>query len=190
MVLRRFTRPLTLAAAFLFLIAGTALAAKTYPDRRGDVHGGAGPDISSVFISNTASLITFEVRFVSSPPLRANAAQKWVDMLLVGLDVPPLGPPPTTPGGEWPGVNYAAGLHGPSKSGQLVRLQKGRSTVVSRFRVVTTKRTVKFSISRRALGGPAWFAFSVAAARETETATTGGGFDVLPQRGTSRYVLN
>ena len=171
-------------------ICGVALAAKNYPDKVGDVKGGGGPDIASVTVSNTASTLTFRVRFVSAPPLRVNTREKWVDMVLIGVDVPPLGPRPSIPGGEWPGVDFALGTHGPWGTGMLVRLGEKRSGPPVRIKMVTSGRTLSFTVPRRALGNPRWLTFNVAAAREGESETTGGGLDVAPQRGTFRYVLS
>jgi hypothetical protein len=113
-------------------------------------------------------------------------------MLLVGIDVAPLGRPPI-PGGEWHGANFAAGLHGPAKTGLLVRLDKGSSgVVVACFSVVTRAATVTFSLPRRALGIPPWFGFQIAAAREwndEREAPSGATPDVAPSRGTFRYDL-
>lgn len=177
---------LLLPAAF----CGVALAATAYPDPIGDVQGGAGPDVVAVTISNTASHLTFHVRFAGGPPLRLNAREKWVDMLLIGIDVPPLGPPPSTPGGEWRGADFALGAHGPAGTGLLVRLGEKRSAAPLRFEIVTHGRTLSFSIPRRALGSPRWFRFNVAAAREGESRARDGGFDVAPGHGTFRYRLS
>ena len=57
------------------------------------------------------------------------------------------------------------------------------------FKIVTRGSTVTFSITRRALGSPPWFTFSVAAAREGQE-STGGGIDLAPARGTFRYALS
>ena len=108
-------------------------------------------------------------------------------MLLIGIDVPPIGPRPVTPGGEWPGANFALGTHGPSKTGQLVRLGNrlvGSSRRVATFRIVTSGATITFSIPRSSLGSPGWFTFTIATARETE-ATSSGGIDFAPARGPS-----
>ena len=188
MVLRRIPL-LGVLLLLLLAVCGVALAAKTFTDPVGDVRGGAGPDVVAVTLSNTASTLTFRVRFASAPPLRLSTRGKWVDMLLIGIDVPPLGPPPTRPGGEWRGADFALGTHGPSKTGLLVRLGKNRSARPIRFRIVTRGRTLSFSIPRRALGSPRWFAFNVAAAREGESEASGGGFDVAPGHGTFRYRL-
>jgi hypothetical protein len=178
--------------AVLFLISGAAFAAKSYPDRVGEVKSGAGPDIVSVTVSNTKTKVTFSVRFVKAPPLRVNQGEGWIDMLLTGIDVPPLGPRPV-PGGEWLGANFAAGTHGPSRSGQMVRLGQGvpaNSRRVATFGVVTIGSTLTFSIPRRALGNPAWFTFEIAAARELEVEeATGPPPDFAPARGTFRYTL-
>jgi hypothetical protein len=178
--------------AALAIVCGVAPAAQNYPDRVGDVAAGSGPDIVSMRLSNTKTAITFRVRFAHTPPLRVSARQKWVDMLLVGIDVPPVGPRPVAPGGEWPGANFALGTHGPSKTGRVVRLGHGipaSARQVATFKIVTTGATLTFSIPRRVLGRPTWFTFSAAAAREMEE-TSGGGIDMAPARGTYRYTLS
>lgn len=175
--------------AVLVLTCGVAVAARSYPDRVGDVKAGTGPDIASVAVSNTTTQITFSVSFAKAPPLRVSTREGWVEMLLVGIDVPPLGPRPTIPGGEWRGANFALGTHGPSKTGQLVRLEQGKSRLVARFRIATHGPTLTFSIPRRALGNPAWFTFVVAAAREMAHEEQGGGADFTPASGTHRYAL-
>lgn len=185
----RFVLAGAVVTAVALLVVGAALATSRYPDRVGDVARGSGPDIVSLTVSNTAERITFRIRFAETPPLRVNARDKWVDMLLLGVDVPPFGPRPVSPGGEWPGADFALGAHGPSATGQLVRLRaKARSPWV-RFRVVTVGSTVMFSIPRASLGDPARFTFSVAAAREAESESTGTGIDLAPDRGTFFYRL-
>ena len=181
---------LSVLLLLLGVICGVALAAKTYTDPIGDVKGGAGPDVAAVTVSNTASTLTFRVRFASAPPLRLSVRQKWVEMLLIGIDVPPLGPPPATSGGDWRGADFALGTHGPSKTGQLVRIGKKRAAPPIRFKVSARGPTLSFSIPCRALGSPHWFTFNVAAAREGENQATGGGFDVAPGQGTFRYRLS
>ena len=175
--------------AVLSVICGAALAAKSYPDRIGDVKGGTGPDIASVTVANTKTKVTFRVRFAKAPPLRVNEREGWIDMLLIGIDVPPLGPRPIVPGGEWRGANFAMGAHGPSKTGLLVRLGKGESRQATRFTIVTSGSTLTFSIQRRTLGNPVWFTFQVAAAREMANEEKGGVADFAPARGTFRYIL-
>ena len=189
-------RPDAMSAVFLgavvFLGCGVAVAATDYPDRVSDVRPEAAPDIASVRVSNTATTVTFSVRFVKAPPLRFSRSAGWVDMLLVGIDVPPLGPPPVAPGGEWAGADFAIGTHGPSRTGRMVRLGQNipaKSRQVASMVIVTRRSTLTFSIPRRALGTPMWFRFSVAAARENEGDETGGAVDIAPAHGTYRYVL-
>jgi len=189
-------RPDAMSAVFLgavvFLGCGVAVAATDYPDRVSDVRPESAPDIASVRVSNTATTVTFSVRFVKAPPLRFSRSGGWVDMLLVGIDVPPLGPPPVAPGGEWAGADFAIGTHGPSRTGRMVRLGQNipaKSRQVASMVIVTRRSTLTFSIPRRALGTPMWFRFSVAAARENEGDETGGAVDIAPAHGTYRYVL-
>lgn len=186
-VLRRILLPSVLLLVLPAAVCGAAQAAKTYPDPAGDVKDGGGPDVVAVTLSNTASTLSFHVRFASAPPLRLSTHERWVDMLLIGIDAPPLGPPPSTPGGEWPGAEYALGTHGPSETGQLVRLGEKHAAPPRRFKVVTHGRTLSLSIPRRALGSPRWFTFNIAAAREGDNRGTSGGYDVAPGHGTFRY---
>ena len=177
--------------AVLFLTSGVAFGAKSYSDRVGDVKGGTGPDIASMTVSHTHTKVTFVVRFAKAPPLRVSERDGWVDMLLIGIDVPPLGLRPI-PGGDWRGANFALGTHGPSQTGLMVRLGQGipvESRQVARFKILTSGATLTFSIPRRALGNPAWFTFQVAAARELANEEQGGGADFAPARGTFRYSL-
>ena len=98
-------------------------------------------------------------------------------MLLLGIDALPLGPVPVAPGGEWRGADLAAGTHGPSMTGVVVRLPKtpgGRSRQLARFPIVTIGSTLTFSIPRSLLGGARWFTFTVAAARESAEETGDG----------------
>jgi hypothetical protein len=178
--------------AVVLLTCGAAFAAKSYSDRAGDVEGGSGPDIVSLKVSNTRTNVTFVVRFAKAPPLRVSAREGWVDMLLIGVDVPPLGPRPITPGGEWRGANFALGTHGPSRTGRMVRLTgtiPAESRRVATFGIVVSGSTLTFSIPRRALGNPGWFTFMTAAARELADEGRGGGADFAPARGTFRYAL-
>ena len=100
MVLRMFVLPGVALFSALLPVCGVAFATTSYPDRVGDVRGGAGPDIASVTVANTKTKVTFRARFSQAPPLRFSAAKGWVDMLLIGVDVPPLGPRPLIPGGR------------------------------------------------------------------------------------------
>jgi hypothetical protein len=188
---RRATVLGALLLAALSVFVATALAAKKYPDAIRDVKGGR-PDVASLRVSNSKTKVTFVLRFATAPPLRVSARGGWVDMLLVAIDVPPLGPMPVEPGGEWRGADLAAGTHGPSGTGVVVRLPKtpgGQSRQLARVPIVTTGSTLTFSIPRAALGGARWFTFTVAAARESAEESGVAAFDVVPARGTLRYVL-
>ena len=187
--LRRYPLLGVSVLAVLLLGCGATSAVKTYPDRAGDVTGGTGPDVTSVTVSSTETKFTFGIRFATAPPLRANHSEGWVDMLLIGVDVPPLGPRPI-PGGVWLGANLALGTHGTSTTGLIVRLGQNvsaESRQVARFKIVTHGSTLTFSIPRSALGNPAWFTFQVAAAREMANEGLGGGADFAPVDSTFRY---
>jgi hypothetical protein len=179
---------LAASIAVALLVCGIALAAKTYPDRLGDVKGGSGPDIASITVSNTPTMITFRVRFARTPPLRVSTQGRWVDMLLIGIDVPPIGPLPVS-GVAWRGANYALGTHGPSTTGRLADLTKTPSRRPTSFKVVTRGATVTLAIPRRVVGNPSRFTFQVAAGREYVQGATGGGGDLAPAYGTFRFAL-
>lgn len=168
------------------ILSGSALAAVGYPDKVGDVKGGAGPDLAAVTVSHTKTHVTFRFRFTTAPPLRASTSQGWVDMLLVGIDVPPLRTWPRVDG-EWLNVDFAAGTHGPSGTGVLSDVAKRK--VAARFPVAISGSTVSFSIPRRALRDPGRFTFRVAVARELAEGEAGGGVDYAPASGAFRYTL-
>lgn len=163
-------------------------------DRAGDGAAATGPNILAVGVKRNDETITFRVRFATAPPLEANEQEGWVDMLLIGIDVPPSGPPPTTPGGEWRGADYALGAHGPSVSGMLVRLPAGASEenkvageVTADIPIETDGATLSLSVPRDKLRDPETFALSIAAAREWNKAggePPGARPDVAPDRGT------
>lgn len=190
MAARRSFFPGVLVLVASLAVSAAAPAATGYRDRVGDVKGGTGPDIAAVTLSSTASTITFRIRFATEPPLRIGTRDRWTDMLLIGIDVPPFGPKPVSPGGEWAGADFWLGCHGPAKTGKLVHLEAGRSGPVTTFAIGTRGRTLSFSIPRRALGSPTRIAFAVAAARETANGAAGGSVDVAPERGTYRYALS
>lgn len=182
-------RPQFMLGAAVLAVLVAACGGSSWPANFADPVGDVdrGPDLTSVRVSNTDSEITFAVRFATEPPLRFDEAEGRVDMLLIGIDVPPLGPEPVAPGGEWPGVDFALGAHGPSTDGMLVRRGVRKAT---RFAIRTSGSTLTFSVPRSALGDPEWFTFSAAAARESnDEAGDGGGFDVVPGQGTLRYTL-
>lgn len=171
-------------AAILSVAAGCGGgSASTYRDRVGDVKGADGPDIASVTVSDTATSVRFRVRFAAAPPLAASTSEEWVDMLLIGIDVPPLGPAPAPSG--WRGADYFVGLHGAQTA---VRLAKLGSPGLDVLPAAVDGDTLSFSIPRSALGSPEWFEFSVAAGRETEREGEGSE-DYAPGDGTFRYRL-
>jgi hypothetical protein len=179
--------------AALSVVCGVALAARGYSDRTGDVQGGAGPDIAKVTVSNTKTKVTFGVRFTSASPFGFSESEGWVDMLILGVDTPPLGKQPV-PGQAWLGANFVLVTHGGMDTGVMQRVvQEGSRPPrqLATFKIVTRGSTLTFSVPRRALGKKtAWFAFYVAAGRETMQEGQGGGADYAPARGSFRYVLS
>ena len=188
-------RPVVLAGvvAILFLlVCGAAFAAKTYRDPAGDAK--LSPDMTSVKVSNTATKVMFRVSFTKAPPLRLSRPKGWVDMLFIGIDVPPLGPKPTSDG-EWRGMDFIGGFHGPDKVGVLMRTSEGsdEENVVARFKVVTRGAALTFSIPRRAIGSPKWFTFNIVTAREwsnEDAEPAGAKADYAPNRGSFRYQFS
>lgn len=173
----------------------------TFADPAGDIAGGGGPDLVAISVSRTPSDVVFGIRFADAPPLRTSRSEGWSDMLLVSIDVPPAGPPPTPAG--WIGVDYVAGLHGSQPSVSFRRMRgssddaappgatAGEATAapgpVERLPATVDGATLRFAIPRRMLGDPASFAFTVVTGREGGAAA--GANDVAPATGTFDYAL-
>jgi hypothetical protein len=181
-----FTTLVLLAASGCGAGGGTE---RSLDDAAGDVPAATGPDVVGVAVERDDDTITFRVRFATAPPLDLSDQDGWVDMLLVGIDVPPLGAAPVSPGGEWRGADFACGTHGPSASGLLVRLAEGGAAPTKRatIPIETDGATLSLSIPRSELGDPEKFAVSIAAAREWNEPgdePTGARFDIAPDSGT------
>ena len=168
---------------------------RSLEDPAGDVAAATGPDVVAVTVERDDETIRFNVRFADVPPLGVSEEEDegWVDMLLIGIDLPPLGPPPTVPGGEWRGVDYALGTHGPSETGALVRLTPGaaeneaRSERQADVPLETDGATLSLLVPREALGDPETLVLSIAAAREWNDAAdepAGVTPDIVPDTGT------
>jgi hypothetical protein len=173
--------------------SGNAGGEWTLDDAAGDVAAAAGPDIVAVTVERDDETIVFQGRFAEEPPLKISAEDGWIDMILIGTDVPPIGPSPATPGGEWPGLDYALGTHGPSATGMLVRLTaaaEGDAATSERredIAIETDGTTLSFPVPRDELGDPATLAISIAAARESNDPAAepeGAEPDVAPDTGT------
>jgi hypothetical protein len=144
-----------------------------------------------VTVERDDTTITFRVEFADAPPLAVSEEEGWIDMILVGVDVPPPGPAPVAPGGEWPGVDFAFGTHGPSETAMLVQLgAAGGGAAPEReadIDLETDEATLVFRVPRDELGDPETMAVSVASAREwNEPAQEPAGIapDVAPDAGT------
>ncbi len=166
---------------------------RSLEDPAGDVAGATGTDVVAVTVERNDETIMFHVRFADAPPLGVSEEEGWVEMLLIGIDVPPLGPPPTVPGGEWRGADYALGTHGPSETATLVRLTSGAAeneTAPEKQADVpleTDGATLSLRVPRDALGEPATLVLSIAAAREWNDAAdepAGVAPDIVPDAGT------
>jgi hypothetical protein len=181
----------TLAA--LLAGCGGGHVKRSLDDSAGDVATAIGPDVVGVSVERDDEAVTFRVRFAAAPPLAVSEEEGWIDMLLIGIDVPPLGPAPVTPGGEWRGLDYALGTHGPSQSGMLVRLTapapNGEATSEKRADVPIEidGAALSLSVASGELGDADTFALSIAAAREWNEAgdePAGAKPDIVPDSGT------
>jgi hypothetical protein len=181
-VRRRSTSSVACVVAVLLAVSAAAFAARSYSDRVGDVKGGSGPDLTSLTLSSTRTTVTFRVRFTHAPPLRASTRDGWVDMLLIGIDVPPRSLSRGAHG--WTGLDYEAGLHGAETTAVVVRAAPATPSQPGR---VVARPSVR--VSGRTLGDPAWIEVVVAAGREMSGQAAGGGSDEAPNRGTFHYQL-
>jgi hypothetical protein len=136
-----------------------------------------------VVVSHDAKRITFTIRFAQAPPLGSGVS--WVDMLLVGVDVPPLGPAPTPRG--WTGADYVFGVHGNEPGVVLFKRLKGRT--ISRLPAVVLGPRLTIRVPRAKLGNPGWFTFTLAGGREAD-AEARGSADDAPAKGVFRYVVH
>lgn len=181
----------TLLGLALGLGGGVAGAGTAFADPVGDVKGGPGPDLTLISLSHTRSTVTLRFRFAKAPPLGMSVEDRWVDMLLVGIDVPPRGLVRGEHG--WTGLDYYAGVHGTEKAAVVVRAAPASPSqpnrVLARPKVTVSGRTLSFSIGRSTLGNPPWIELAVAAGRETSDPGLGGGGDEAPNRGTFHYRL-
>ena len=166
---------------------------RSLEDPAGDVATATGPDVVAVTVERDDETIRVNVRFADAPPLGLSEEEGWVDMLLIGIDLPPLGPPPSMPGGEWRGVDYALGTHGPSETGALVRLTRGAAENEGTLErqadvpLETDGATLSLLVPREALGDPETLVLSIAAAREWNDAAdepAGVTPDIVPDTGT------
>lgn len=159
-------------------------------DPAGDVKGGAGPDLTAIDISHTATTVTFRVRFAKAPPLRTSTEEQWTDMLLIAIDVPPRSLRRTAHG--WLGSDFYLGMHGAEPVAVLVRAPKSPSEqgrMLGRQPAAVSGRTISITVNRRRLGDPDWVEVAVAAGREASSPTAGGGSDEAPARDAFHHQL-
>lgn len=167
-----------------------AMVARTYRDPVADVTPGQ-PDLTAVRISGDARTIRFAFRFASAPPLGTSAAEGWTDMLLMGIDVPPIGAPPTPSG--WVSLDYALGMHGVDDRAVFRAMQPGLGTDAGpggapglrALRSRVNGREIRIELPRALIGEPAYFTFQAATGREGRDESGEG--DSIPDRGTLRY---
>lgn len=171
------TRWLGIAALLAALVVVPGAASDSgvwYRDAAGDVRGGQGPDIRFVRATDRAGRISFNVVFAKAPPLAVSTKQGFTDMLLVTI---------------WTGKTGAAqphywlGVHGADPTRVSLVNALTRSSVRLGPAVISGK-TVTLSLDADRIGDPRMIRFSVAAGRETNERTGGGG-DFAPDKGTS-----
>ncbi len=181
------TAPTTAAPA---TTAGTT-GARTYRGTEGNVPAGT-PDLTAVRISDDFTTVHLVFRFGSAPPLRTSTSGGWTDMLLMGIDVPPIGPGPTPSG--WTGLDYALGMHGVDDRAVFRAMSPvpGVDAPPQRetLRSTVSGREIRIDLPRRLIGNPTYFAFNVAVGREGGAETSSAGGDSIPATGTARYTLS
>lgn len=198
---RAFCTTLVVAALVAAACAssGDSRVERTLEDPAGDVAASTGPDVVAVTVERDDEAIIFRVRFATELPLEVSEEEGWIDMLLIGVDVPPLGPPPAVPGGEWRGADYFLGTHGPSETGMIVRLAASASedeaTGEKRadFPIAIDGATLSLLVPRDELGDTGTLAISIAAAREWNEAKDEPAEvtpDIVPDTGTWTVELD
>ena len=164
---------------------------RTYRDAEGDVAAGL-PDLTAVTIASDATTVSMRFTFRSAPPLRTDAAAGWTDMLLVGLDVPPIGPGPQAGGGDWVGVDYAFGVHAIERQARLRSMGGGLGGAApgppTALPTRWSGRSISIDLTRALIGDPPYFDFVAAVGREGSNESGEG--DALPTTGTLRYRLS
>lgn len=164
-----------LAAGLVVVPAALSDSSVWYRDGPGDVKGGPGPDIRFVRATDRAGRISFRVVFAKAPPLGVSTKQGFTDMLIVTIW--------TTgkTGARQP--HYWLGVHGVDLTRvTLVNALTKRSVRLGP--AVVSDKTVILSLDAHRIGDPRMIKFSVAAGREMNRGTGGGG-DLAPDKGTS-----
>lgn len=198
---RAFCTTLVVAAVFAAGCgsSGDSSVERTLEDPAGDVAATTWPDVVAVTVERDDETIIFRVRFATALPLRVSEKEGWIDMVLIGVDVPPPGPPPAMPGGEWRGADYFLGAHGPSEEGMLVRLAASASEDEATWEkradipIAIDAATLSLLVPRDELGDPGTLTISIAAAREWNEAKNEPAEvtpDIVPDTGTWTIELD
>lgn len=178
-------RTLVALLAASLVLPAASLAADRFTDPRGDA--GEGPDITAVTLSHTDTELAIAVEFASVPPLAWDQAERYTDMLLIGIH--------TDDDLTRRDVEFFTGVHAVDMSrAPVVRggapAEGAGSTQVGTAEVAVDGATVTLRIERRLLGDPESVAIDVAAGREgAEEGAAGGGADSAPAAGPHRYAL-
>jgi hypothetical protein len=161
----------------------TAPGAGAHRDAFGDVTPGE-PDLTALRITNDARAVRMAFTFAGAPPLATNLSAGWTDMLLMGIDVPPIGSKPTPNG--WMGVDYALGMHGVDDRAVFRDMHQTKRQMTT-LRSHVSGRTITIDLPRTLIGDPAYFDFNVSVGREGGDQEGSG--DSIPATGTLRYRM-
>ena len=164
-----------LAAGLVVVPAALSDSSVWYRDGAGDVKGGPGPDIRFVRATDRADQISFRVVFAKAPPLAVSTGRGFTDMLIIAIWTT------RKAGAEQP--HYWLGVHGVDLTRVTLVDALTKRSVRLRPAVVSDK-TVILTLDARRIGNPRTIRLSVAAGREMNKGTGGGG-DLAPDRGTS-----
>jgi hypothetical protein len=143
-------------------------------DARGDVKGGPGPDIVAASAREHAGRISFHAVFTTSPPLIVSTKQGFTDMLLVSI---------WTSDRVTRRPDYWLGVHAVDLE-RVVLVNAQTRKMISLRPAVVSRRSVTLTVAEYKIGNPSVIRFSVAAGRETN-AESGGGGDLAPDHGAS-----
>lgn len=148
-------------------VAGARLAVPSlirYEDAAGDQAGGGGPDIVALTISQPdPASVSIALDFAAAPPLSADAAEGWTDMLMI---IGATGSDGVRRLDDGVDADFIMGVHG-------ANLEDGGALLVGdrldedAVQVDVAGATLTLTTTRKALGDPDRILFFVAVGRES-----------------------